>query len=121
MYAAAVIVFGVGVTYASVPLYRLFCAATGFGGTPLTSATHFGKERLVPVDEEDEEGRKARRIRVTFNADCSDALPWKFSPRQREVRVLPGETCLAFYTAENRGEQDLIGIATYNVTPDKVS
>lgn len=44
-------------------------------------------------------------------------LPWKFTPQQREVRVLPGETALAFYTATNRGDKDIIGVATYSVTP----
>lgn len=59
----------------------------------------------------------ANRIRVTFNASVSDELPWKFVPQQREVRVLPGETALAFYKAENRGDRDIIGVATYSVTP----
>lgn len=44
-------------------------------------------------------------------------LPWKFTPQQREVRVLPGETALAFYTATNKGDKDIIGVATYSVTP----
>jgi cytochrome c oxidase assembly protein subunit 11 len=47
----------------------------------------------------------------------SDILPWKFVPQQREVRVLPGETALAFYKATNMGDQDIIGVATYSVTP----
>jgi len=59
----------------------------------------------------------AKRIRVTFAASVSDVLPWKFTPQQREVRVLPGETALAFYTATNRSEHDIIGVATYSVTP----
>ena len=48
-------------------------------------------------------------------------LPWKFTPQQREVRVLPGETALAFYTATNKGPADIIGIATYSVTPGQVA
>lgn len=66
--------------------------------------------RLVPVED-------AKRIRVTFNASVSDILPWKFTPQQREVRVLPGETALAFYTATNNSDKDIIGVATYSVTP----
>ena len=54
---------------------------------------------------------------MTFNASVSDVLPWKFVPQQREVRVLPGETALAFYTATNKSDQDIIGVATYSVTP----
>ncbi|KAI0734117.1 cytochrome c oxidase assembly protein CtaG/Cox11-domain-containing protein [Fomitopsis betulina] len=114
MYTAAVIVIGVGVTYAAVPLYRMFCAATGFAGTPKTGMGIFEAERLVPVED-------ARRIKVHFNADKSDALPWKFTPCQQYVSVLPGETSLAFYKAKNLSDKDIIGIATYNVTPDRIA
>ena len=104
---------GVGVTYAAVPLYRMFCAATGFAGTPKVGMGKFEADRLVPVDD-------ARRIKVHFNADKSDALPWTFTPQQKYVSVLPGETSLAFYRAKNKSDKDIIGIATYNVTPDRV-
>ena len=55
-----------------------------------------------------------------FQATSSDTLPWTFEPLQRSVRVLPGETALVFYRAKNTGKEDLIGIATYNMTPEKV-
>lgn len=74
----------------------------------------FSPDRLVPVSD-------ARRIRVRFNADTSEALPWRFEPQQKYVDVLPGETSLAFYKARNAAPYDVIGIATYNVTPDRVS
>jgi len=48
-------------------------------------------------------------------------LPWSFTPQQREVRVLPGETALAFYTATNNSSEDIIGVATYSVTPGQVA
>jgi cytochrome c oxidase assembly protein subunit 11 len=48
-------------------------------------------------------------------------MPWKFTPQQREVRVLPGETALAFFTATNKSEGDIIGVATYGVTPAQVA
>ena len=79
----------------------------------------FAKEKLVPFLGDD--SRKERKIKVTFNADTSDALPWKFTPLQKEVRVRPGESALAFYTATNKSSKDIIGIATYNVTPNNVS
>ena len=63
----------------------------------------------------------AKRIKVTFQASVSDLLPWKFVPQQREVRVLPGETALAFYTATNTSDQDIIGVATYSVTPGQTA
>ena len=48
-------------------------------------------------------------------------MPWKFTPQQREVRVLPGETALAFYTATNKSDEDIIGVATYSVSPGQVA
>ncbi|KAH6913321.1 cytochrome c oxidase assembly protein COX11 [Coprinopsis sp. MPI-PUGE-AT-0042] len=115
MYTTAVILVATGASYAAVPLYRIFCAATGFAGTPTTGVGgRFEPERLVPVEN-------ARRIKVHFNADRSEQLPWKFTPQQKFVSVLPGESSLAFYTAKNDSEQDIIGIATYNVTPDRVA
>lgn len=56
-----------------------------------------------------------------FQSDASETLPWTFKPLQKDVKVLPGETALAFYRAKNEGTEDLIGIATYNMTPEKVS
>ncbi|KAG8213304.1 cytochrome c oxidase assembly protein CtaG/Cox11-domain-containing protein [Butyriboletus roseoflavus] len=117
MYSTAVIIFGVGVTYAAVPLYRMFCAATGFAGTPTvvsTSSGRFDPSRLVPIEG-------ARRVRVHFNADRSETLPWKFFPQQKFVDVLLGESSLAFYKAKNDSKKDIIGIATYNVTPDRIA
>jgi cytochrome c oxidase assembly protein subunit 11 len=107
------IILTLGVSYASVPLYRAFCAATGFAGTPRVGNGRFSAERLVPVEE-------GRKIKVHFNADKSNLLPWAFTPQQKYVIVVPGETSLAFYRAKNHSDKDIIGIATYNVTPDRV-
>jgi cytochrome c oxidase assembly protein subunit 11 len=92
----------------------MFCAATGFAGTPKVGTGRFDAKRLVPVED-------AVRIKVHFNADRSEQLPWTFKPQQKYVSVLPGETSLAFYTAKNTSNKDIIGVATYNVTPDRVS
>lgn len=81
----------------------------------------FAAEKLIPFYGDATKGQKDRKIKVTFNADCSDALPWKFTPLQKSVIVRPGESALAFYTAKNRSEKDIIGIATYNVTPNNVA
>jgi cytochrome c oxidase assembly protein Cox11 len=62
-----------------------------------------------------------RELVVQFNADVADGMPWKFTPSQREVRVRPGQSTLAFYTAENKSETPITGVSTYNVTPMKVS
>ncbi|RDA83514.1 hypothetical protein CP532_2671 [Ophiocordyceps camponoti-leonardi (nom. inval.)] len=113
-YTMSLILGTVAFSYGSVPMYKMICQTTGWGGQPVRA--HGGSydndlaSRLQPVTS-------AKRIRVTFHASVSDELPWKFVPQQRDVRVLPGETALAFYTAENRGDRDIIGVATYSVTP----
>ncbi|KAL0430553.1 UNVERIFIED_CONTAM: Cytochrome c oxidase assembly protein COX11, mitochondrial [Sesamum radiatum] len=106
----------VGCSYAAVPLYRRFCQATGYGGTV---------QRRESVEEKIARHVKdgtvtSREIVVQFNADVADGMPWKFIPTQREVRVKPGESALAFYTAENRSSAPITGVSTYNVTPMKV-
>ena len=110
MYALALFVSMLGISYAAVPLYRIFCASTGYSGTPVTDSSRFAAERLVPDAE-------SRRIRITFESNTSDALQWSFKPELREVRVVPGETALTFYRAKNNAKEDIVGIATYNVTP----
>jgi len=117
MYSTAVIILAGGATYAAVPLYRMFCAATGFAGTPKVGTGRFDASRLVPVSDDSNH----KRIRVHFNGNRSDLLPWTFVPQQKFVDVLPGETSLAFYRAKNEGDKDVIGIATYNVTPDRIA
>ena len=100
-----------GLSYAAVPLYQVFCQATGFGGTT-QEATYEQASRMVPV-------AGAKPIRVEFSASTTDTLPWKFKPQQREVFVVPGETALAFYTASNTTAKPVTGVATYNVVPVK--
>ncbi|KAB2579787.1 hypothetical protein BFW01_g4762 [Lasiodiplodia theobromae] len=118
-YALSIILGTVALSYGSVPMYKMICQTTGWGGQPIKSAAHASldgdpAERLKPVTS-------SRRLRITFNGTVSDVLPWKFVPQQREVRVLPGETALAFYTATNKSDEDIIGVATYSVTPGQVA
>lgn len=111
LYGLAVLIGTLGLSYAAVPMYKAYCQKTGFGGTPNTDASKFTPDRMVPVSTH-------KKIRVTFNSQVSDTLQWKFTPQQRQVSIAPGETALAFYTATNNSAEDIIGIATYNVTPD---
>ncbi|KAF2005108.1 hypothetical protein P154DRAFT_518664 [Amniculicola lignicola CBS 123094] len=119
-YVLSVIMGTAALSYGSVPFYKMICQTTGWGGQPVKSAAHGGdssidaSERLKPMTSQP-------RIRITFNGSVSDVLPWKFVPQQREVRVLPGETALAFYTATNTSAEDIIGVATYSVTPGQVA
>ncbi|KUL87823.1 hypothetical protein ZTR_03204 [Talaromyces verruculosus] len=95
----------------------MICQQTGWNGQPVQvhkAGDGDTASRLQPVTD-------SRRLRITFNGSVSDVLPWKFTPQQREVRVLPGETALAFYTATNKGPNDIIGVATYSVTPGQVA
>lgn len=121
LYSAAAFVVGVGLTYAAVPLYRAFCSATGFSGTPMVGIGRFDPTKLFPQYFDPTANAATKRIRVTFNADHSDALPWTFKPSQEEIFILPGETALAFYKARNKGNKDITGIATYNVSPDRIA
>jgi len=97
--------------------FHQICQQTGWNGQPVQvhkAGDGDTASRLKPVTD-------SRRLRITFNGSVSDVLPWKFTPQQREVRVLPGETALAFYTATNKGPNDIIGVATYSVTPGQVA
>ena len=113
----SIILGTVALSYGSVPMYKTICQQMGWGGQPVKS-THASATdpiaRVTPIAD-------ARRLRITFNGSVSDIMPWKFTPQQREVRVLPGETALAFYTATNKSEDDIIGVATYSVTPAQVA
>ncbi|KAJ3697646.1 hypothetical protein LUZ61_001351 [Rhynchospora tenuis] len=117
VYLVGVAAAMVGASYAAVPLYRRFCQATGYGGTV---------QRKESVEEKIARHARdgtttSREIVVQFNADVADGMPWKFTPTQREVRVKPGESALAFYTAENRSSAAITGVSTYNVTPMKAA
>lgn len=95
-----------GLSFAAVPLYRIFCQVTGYGGTTQTADA-------LP----NEIG--ARVIKVRFNADIGRDMPWRFRPAQREIAVRLGEPGLAFFEATNRSELEVTGTATFNVTPAK--
>jgi cytochrome c oxidase assembly protein subunit 11 len=104
---AAVAVAMVGVSFAAIPLYRVFCAVTGYAGTPQIGAS------VAP-------GAIRQLITVRFNANTNPNLPWSFQPGQEEIRLPLGEDQLAFYTAHNLSNTPVTGVALYNVTPDTV-
>ncbi|XP_033840484.1 cytochrome c oxidase assembly protein COX11, mitochondrial [Periophthalmus magnuspinnatus] len=108
-YIAAAGVGMIGLSYAAVPLYRLYCQATGLGGTAVAGHDSSVVEHMSPVKE--------RVLKVTFNADTHASIQWNFRPQQSEIYVVPGETALAFYKAKNPTDKPIIGISTYNVVP----
>jgi cytochrome c oxidase assembly protein subunit 11 len=61
-----------------------------------------------------------RPITVHFTANTTDTMPWSFKPQQSAVKVVPGETALAFYTAYNPTNRPVTGVSTYNVSPARV-
>lgn len=102
------VVFGmVGLAYASVPLYDLFCKVTGYGGTPMIGQAAPG-------------AASEAQVTVRFNAATQPGLPWRFAAQQPAMRLRLGEEALAFYTARNIAEGPATGISTYNVTPEVV-
>ena len=105
--AAGVVTFMVGLSFAAVPLYDLFCRVTGFGGTTQRSAAAPGAVGDRPIT-------------IRFNATTHPNLPWRFTPEQPSVTLRLGEEGLAFYSATNRSDAPVTGVSTYNVTPEKV-
>ncbi|MDC0074499.1 cytochrome c oxidase assembly protein [Alphaproteobacteria bacterium] len=96
----------IGAAYASVPLYKIFCQVTGFGGTTQRSIA-------APLEKSD------RKILIQFDSNIQPSLGWDFYPTQREIEVNVGESSIAFYTAKNTTNSTLKGTAVFNVTPVK--
>ena len=97
-----------GLSYASVPLYRIFCQATGFDGTPKIYAAASTKVAGGSID-------------VRFDANVDPGLPWDFKPQDTSTRVRLGENTKIFYRAHNASSQSITGTATFNVTPMKAA
>ncbi len=94
----------VGLGFASVPLYRLFCQVTGLGGT-----TQLGGEAPGAV--------AGKTISIRFDANHAPSLPWAFKPERATETVTIGARDIAFFTATNHSSKAVTGTATYNVTP----
>ncbi len=94
----------VGMAYAAVPLYEIFCRVTGYGGTTNTADA-------APVSAID------RQMTVRFDSNINSGLAWEFKPVEVSQEIKVGEAGLAFYQARNLTNETLVGTATYNVTP----
>jgi cytochrome c oxidase assembly protein subunit 11 len=97
-----------GLSFAAVPLYRMFCQVTGYGGTP---------QRAEAAPERGLD----RAIRVRFDANVERALPWSFAPVDRVIEVKIGETALAFFKAANTSNAPVTGTAVFNVVPERAA
>jgi cytochrome c oxidase assembly protein subunit 11 len=102
--SASVAIGMVGLAYASVPLYRMFCQVTGFGGTTQRA-------------EQAPEQATGNIVMVRFDANTSGALDWSFHAAQTEIRTVVGEQVMAHYRATNTSSKVLTGTAVFNVSP----
>ncbi|WP_417279895.1 cytochrome c oxidase assembly protein [Celeribacter sp.] len=93
-----------GLAWASVPFYSWFCAVTGFGGTTTVAV---GASDTI-LDE---------TIKIRFDANTDQSMPWEFKPVENTMEVRIGETGLAFYEAYNPTDRIIAGTASYNVAP----
>lgn len=101
--AAGMMVFA----FAAAPLYSIVCAKLGWEGTPKRAVEASTNVVDIPIT-------------VRFDANIDKALPWKFAPVEKSVRVKLGETKTVFYRATNTSDQAMVGTATFNVTPEKI-
>ena len=101
----AIVLAMLGLAFASVPLYRLFCQATGLGGTPQRA--------------EKAPGAVAGEIGVRFDSNVDARLPWRVEPEQKTIRIAPGARIEIAYLATNLRARPTAGTATFNVSPDQ--
>ncbi|MDB2325136.1 cytochrome c oxidase assembly protein [Alphaproteobacteria bacterium] len=104
---AIIVALMVGLAYASVPLYQLFCKVTGYGGT--TQVTSEGASSVV-LDHP---------VKIRFDANVNPALKWRFEAVDGPVTLNPGEEVVINYRATNLGDTASVGTSTFNVTPVK--
>jgi cytochrome c oxidase assembly protein subunit 11 len=97
----------VALSFAAVPLYRIFCEATGYNGT----TQRVGAAPTVI---------SAHMVQVRFDAEVNPALPWRFFPEKKQVVVRLGEPTLVYFRAENISDRTVTGTATFNVLPVEV-
>ncbi|MEX2518080.1 MAG: cytochrome c oxidase assembly protein [Paracoccaceae bacterium] len=97
-------VFMLGMSFAAVPLYDLFCRVTGYAGT--TARAESGADKILD-----------REITIRFDASTDRDMPWRFRPVETQMKIRIGETGLAFYEATNPTARTIAGTASYNVTP----
>jgi cytochrome c oxidase assembly protein subunit 11 len=97
----------VGLAFASVPLYRIFCQVTGFDGTTMRAAA--GAAAPKPI--------AGQQVSIRFDANTAPALPWRFQPERPTEIVQIGERDIAFYKAKNLSARPVTGQAVFNVTP----
>ncbi len=107
---AAVAMLGLG--FAAVPLYRMFCQVTGFGGTPqrATEADYAAANRIQT---------QGRTLSIRFDSNVSGGIPWEFYPERKNLSVGVGGKTMAIFIAKNLSDKPVTGRAVFNVTPEQ--
>jgi cytochrome c oxidase assembly protein subunit 11 len=97
----------VGAAFAAVPLYNMFCRATGFAGTTQVS-------RIAPKHE------LARELIIRFDSNVMPGLPWKFEPEVNSIKLHIGEVATVHYKVINEAARIITAQASYNVSPPQI-
>jgi cytochrome c oxidase assembly protein subunit 11 len=105
LWTAGIAIGMLGMAYAAVPLYQMFCQVTGFAGT--TQRATAAPDKVL-----------ARTIQIRFDSNVTGGLGWEFKPVEPTVNVKIGENRLAFYTAANPSDKPVTGTASFNVAPE---
>jgi len=114
LWAAAFALAMLALGFASVPLYRLFCQVTGFGGTTMRAT-----ESDAALAARMAQSAGAGTISIRFDASMDRGMPWRFAPAQPTQQVAIGQRQMAFYTARNNSDRPITGRATFNVEPEQ--
>lgn len=104
--ASGVFLFMLGMSFAAVPLYDMFCRATGYGGTPMVATR--APDRI-----------SEREFTIRLDSNVAPGLGWVFQPEVESLTIRAGEVKTVSYTLRNPRSSAAIGIASYNVSPDK--
>ena len=102
-----VVVGMTGLSFAAVPLYKMFCSLTGYGGTTQVATNG------APAT------RGERILNVRFDANVAPGLPWTFKPEQSSIDLRTGETATVFFKVKNNSTREWAAMAAYNVSPDQ--
>ncbi|MBO9497943.1 MAG: cytochrome c oxidase assembly protein [Novosphingobium sp.] len=111
LYALGAAVMMLGFGYASVPLYRLFCQTTGYGGTPQIAS----EAKAATV------GTSDQTVSVRFDSNKDADVPWTFRPEKTTMTVKLGERYMAYFIARNNSDQPVTGQASYNIEPEQTA
>lgn len=117
--AATIAVGMLGLGFAAVPLYRIFCAVTGFDGTT-QRATEAQYEASATAVQAQTQGQ-ARQLSIRFDSNTANGLAWDFYPEKRRVTVGVGGKSMAIFIAKNLSDKPVTGRAVFNVTPTQAA